>query len=472
MHRKFCLALLFVALPLASFAQQQTAASGAAQAEQPAPEARVSFDALLAQVRELREAEGALARRRESAAQAELERQRELARQAVARRDAAERRSAELNARWDRNEARIGELGELLSQHQGNLGELFGVTRQVAGDAASVLQQSMLSVQYDAIGGETRVEFLRRLAGARALPSITELERMWYELHREMTDAGAVARFTTPVLQLDGSETPLEVVRVGPFTASTEGRYLGYLQSRERLTFLDGELGGRWADVGRRLEQAPPGGYVAAMADPARGALLGLYIERPGVLARIRNGEAVGFVIIAVGVLGVLVALFQYGYLAVTRRAVKRQLRQLETPRDDNPLGRVLLAKQANGHDSREVKELRLAEAVLRELPRLERFQSFLRLAVAAGPLLGLIGTVIGMIITFNAITASGSSDPKLMAHGIGQAMIATVLGLGIAIPLLFVNAGLAALSRGVTRILDEQSQALLADDADAVSGA
>ena len=141
------------------------------------------------------------------------------------------------------------------------------------------------------------------------------------------------------------------------------------------------------------------------------------------------------------------------------------QLRNLDNPSPSNPLGRVLLAFRGDGKriENAELAELRISEAVLREVPRLERFQSFLRLAVAAGPLLGLIGTVIGMIITFRAIVASGTSDPRLMAHGIGQAMIATVLGLGIAIPLLFINAGLAALSRSVTQILDEQSQALLA---------
>jgi biopolymer transport protein ExbB len=127
----------------------------------------------------------------------------------------------------------------------------------------------------------------------------------------------------------------------------------------------------------------------------------------------------------------------------------------------------VLLAFRGDGKriQSAELAELRVSEAVLREVPRLERFQGFLRLAVAAGPLLGLIGTVIGMIITFKAIVASGTSDPKLMARGIGQAMIATVLGLGIAIPLLFINAALAAMSRSVTQILDEQSQSLLASN-------
>jgi biopolymer transport protein ExbB len=111
-----------------------------------------------------------------------------------------------------------------------------------------------------------------------------------------------------------------------------------------------------------------------------------------------------------------------------------------------------------------DVAELRITEAVLREVPRLERAQAFLRLCVAAGPLLGLIGTVVGMILTFQSITESGSSDPKLMADGIGQAMIATVLGLGIAIPLLFANALLTTLSQSVVQILDEQGAGMLAE--------
>ena len=161
-----------------------------------------------------------------------------------------------------------------------------------------------------------------------------------------------------------------------------------------------------------------------------------------------------------------LCALFQAVYLVVARIAVGAQLRDLRNPKSNNALGRVLLAFRGDSKrtENAELAELRISEAVLREVPKLERFQAFLRLAVAAGPLLGLIGTVIGMIITFRAIVASGTSDPKIMARGIGQAMIATVLGLGIAIPLLFLASGLAALSRAVTQILDEQSQSLLAE--------
>jgi biopolymer transport protein ExbB len=160
-------------------------------------------------------------------------------------------------------------------------------------------------------------------------------------------------------------------------------------------------------------------------------------------------------------------AVIQFFYLLWVRFKVRRQLRNLDRPTPDNPLGRVLKTFEGDAESAEEqseIIELRISEAVVREVPRLERFQAFLRLAVAAGPLLGLVGTVVGMIITFQAITESGTSDPRLMAHGIGQAMIATVTGLGIAIPLLFINAGLAGMSRSMVQIMDEQSTGLLAE--------
>jgi len=148
------------------------------------------------------------------------------------------------------------------------------------------------------------------------------------------------------------------------------------------------------------------------------------------------------------------------------QRTVRKQLKVPDAPAIDNPLGRVLATFKGDVEQLKqdpEVVELRISEAVLKETPKLERFQAFLKLCVAAGPLLGLIGTVIGMIITFQSITESGSSDPKLMAQGISQAMIATVLGLGIAIPLLFANAWLSSISKSIVQVLDEQSAGLLA---------
>ena len=428
----------------------------------------------------MRDQERQLAQERQQRFRAELQRAEREAQEATQRRNAAEARSNALDRQWNDNEQRIAETTALLTERQGNLGELFGVTRQVAGDAATVLSQSLLTTQYGVpTEGEERADFLRRLAGATALPSIVELERLWYEILREMTDSAKVVKFRTNVAQVDDESTPdvdesqqaepLDVVRVGPFTASSNGEYLGYMPSRRSLFHMENQVVDELQDIGRVLQSASPeAGYQRALVDPASGQLLSLYVDRPSWWTRVEEGEVVGYVIIAVGILGVLLAVFQGFYLLITRLAVTRQLRNIDNPSPSNPLGRVLLAFRGDGKRiaSAELAELRISEAVLREVPRLERFQSFLRLAVAAGPLLGLIGTVIGMIITFRAIVASGTSDPRLMADGIGKAMIATVLGLGIAIPLLFINAALASMSRSVTQILDEQSQALLATNA------
>jgi biopolymer transport protein ExbB len=446
-----------------------------------APQSQIQLSALRQSVQRLRDQERQLAQEREQRFRAALQQAERAAQEATQRRNAAEARSNALDRAWNENEQRIAETTALLTERQGNLGELFGVTRQVAGDAATVLSQSLQSTQYEVPAqGEERADFLRRLAGATTLPSITELERLWYEILREMTDSAKVVKYRTAVARLDDEATPdvdesetteeREVVRVGPFMASSNGQYLGYSPSRRALIELSGELTDEFQELGRSLQSAAPdAGYQRALVDPARGALLGRYIERPSWWNRVQQGEVVVWLILGVGVLGTLLAVFQSGYLLMTRLAVNAQLRNLNDPKPGNPLGRVLLAYRGDGAkriESAELAELRISEAVLREVPRLERFQSFLRLAVAAGPLLGLIGTVIGMIITFRAIVASGSSDPSLMADGIGKAMIATVAGLGIAIPLLFINAGLAALSRSITQVLDEQSQALLAQSA------
>ncbi|HUL82187.1 MAG TPA: MotA/TolQ/ExbB proton channel family protein [Gammaproteobacteria bacterium] len=464
-------ALVAISL-VASAAYAQSRGGSATPTPGPAPKPSPPPSQTLIQlpqyVQRLREDERRLAQEREARFRAELQKAERQAQEALARRNAAEQRSTQLDKQWTANEARIAQLSAQLKDHEGYLGELFGVTRQVAGDAANTLQDSMITVQYGKPAeGEDRAEFLRRLAGARALPSITELERLWYELVREMTDGGKVVKFKTAVLERDNkTKVDMDVVRIGPFTAVSDGQYLGYLASQKSLAQLNGELLGQFRVIGRALENAPPNGYARAVVDPARGAIMGLYVERPGIVRRIQEGEVVGYVIIAVGVIGVLLALFQAAFLIAARVSVSAQLRDLRNPKPNNALGRVLLAFRGEGKtiQNPELAELRISEAVLREVPKLERFQSFLRLAVAAGPLLGLIGTVIGMIITFRAIVASGTSDPKIMARGIGQAMIATVLGLGIAIPLLFITAGLAALSRSVTQILDEQSHSMLAD--------
>ncbi len=427
--------------------------AGAAPAE--------TLDDLLEETKNARALEERSNAAREQEFLASRERQKELLEQARRARDQEQQKSQQISAQFDKNELELNDLETLLRAREGNLGELFGVTRQVATDLSSVVYNSLISVQYPG-----RDAFFLGLAKAKALPATADLERLWFELLREMTESGRVTRFQSPVVTAAGEKQEAEVVRIGGFIAMSEGRYLAFNPGVNTLTVLPRQPGRELRRLARGV-QAAREGYVRSVVDPSRGVLLSLYVQRPNFFERIEKGEAVGYVIIAVGIVGALCALYQFVYLIRVRVAVSRQLRSIDRPTVDNPLGRVLASfagDPARIEEEAEVAELRISEAVLRELPALERFQGFLRLAVAAGPLLGLIGTVIGMIITFQSITESGSSDPKLMANGIGQAMIATVLGLGIAIPLLFANAALGSLSDGVTQVLDEQSTGILAE--------
>lgn len=430
----------------------------------PTPPA-LSLDELLEKARASQSARRQVDSTREREFLADRNQQAALLARAQADLEAANNRSKELSAAFDTNELKLRELEGLLRAREGNLGELFGVTRQVAQDVSSVALNSMISARYP-----DRDDFLVKLAKGKALPSINELQQLWVEMLREMTDTGRVVRYDTRVVMGEGTPVDAEVVTVGGFTATANGEYLAYLPSLKQLSVLPRQPSSDLVDMASDLQEAESG-YVPAIVDPSRGVLLALYVQRPGLWERIEKGESIGYVILLVGLAGSLCAIYQFFYLLRVRQAMTRQLGQLDKPVADNPLGRVLASFRGDAahiEEDAELAELRISEAVLREVPGLERFQSFLRLTVAAGPLLGLVGTVIGMIVTFQSITESGSSDPKLMATGIGQAMIATVLGLGIAIPLLFANAALASLSRSLVQILDEQSTGLLAEQIEA----
>jgi biopolymer transport protein ExbB len=421
-----------------------------------------SLDELLEQTRSARQREAEANTQREQRFLAQRNQQAALLAEVRSALAAQRSRGASLAAAYDANEKKLAELTAQLDAKAGNLGEMFGVVRQVANDFSSVVHNSLISAQYP-----DREEFIVKLAQAKSLPSMPDLERFWFELQREMTESGQVARFRTKIVTSEGTPSDAAVVRVGAFNATAAGDYLSYLPSQKQLAVMPRQPGSDFNSAAERVEEASEG-YVSASLDPTRGVLLGIYAQRPNVMERIEKGEAVGYIIILVGLVGGGLAVYQLFYLAGVRGKVRNQLKFPNSPEVDNPLGRVLAtfkgeAERVEQEKDAEVVELRISEAVLKEVPKLERFQSFLRLAVAAGPLLGLIGTVVGMILTFQSITESGSSDPKLMANGISQAMIATLLGLGIAVPLLFINAWLQSISKSIVQILDEQSTGLLA---------
>lgn len=426
----------------------------------PAPYAQTpDLNALLREVEAAARQGGEINREREARFLRERSQQQALLREADAERQRAQARIDAIRKNFEAQQQEIQALKAQLRDNVGELDQMYAGIRQTASDLRGTAGESLIIAQTP-----ERLDLLDRLADGRELPEIGDLEALWVTLLEQAVEAGRSVRFDAEVVRPDGEARMQSVVRVGPFTASSEGQYLS-LDAGGRLIALPQQPSWRWTRTASAFEAAESG-VAPAMIDPSRGALLRVEGERPDLFERIRQGGAVGALIIVIGFIGLLIALAQWRYLAAAGRRMQRQQQDRAHPLPNNPLGRLLLTFRDDPvvtHDP-ELVELRLSESVLKETPRIERAQSIVKLFSAVAPLLGLLGTVTGMIATFQAITVFGTGDPKLMAGGISQALVTTVLGLVVAIPLLFLNSLLAARSKVLIQMLDEESAVMLAE--------
>lgn len=414
------------------------------------------LDHLLRQVREATSREAAVRAEREQrflAAKADREQLLAEQRERVAHERA---RGEALKQQFDTNEQDLQALQTELQASSGNLGELFGTVRQVANDLQALLRDSLVSAQYPG-----RAEWFDTVATNKKLPDITELERFWLLMQQEIAESGRVVSFPAEVVAADGLAETRRVTRVGVFNAVSAGSYLSYLPESGRLVELSRQPARRVRAMAGVLEQTQEG-YAPMSIDPTRGALLGLLVQAPTLMERLHQGGIVGYIIVALALVGLLIVTQRLVYLTRVQRRVRCQLADPGSLCDDNPLGRVLAAGKALAADDIETLEMQLDEAILREVPRLTRGQSLIKLLAAVAPLLGLLGTVTGMIVTFQSISLFGTGDPKLMAGGISQALVTTGLGLSVAIPLLFLHSLITSRSRALIQILDEQSAGLV----------
>ncbi|WP_395764007.1 MotA/TolQ/ExbB proton channel family protein [Stutzerimonas balearica] len=413
-------------------------------------------DQLLERIRSERAAEASAMQAREQAFVRDRGEQARLLAQAKAALAEQKAEAARLKAEFDRQEALLAEQEKLLAQRVGHLGELFGVVRQSAGDIAGQWQDSLLNAQYP-----ERLAQLRGLAESRTLPSAEDLDAFWMTLLEDLAASGRVEQVSLPVVGADGQRSEQPVLRVGTFSAFGQDDFLRYDADAGQLLAPARQPSGM-GEVDDYLHSDEALGVLPI--DPSRGTLLAQLQREPDFWARLQQGGLVGWVIVALGVLGLCLAGWRMVYLSGVGRKVASQMRELERPRDDNPLGRIIgvLGPKPQLADL-ETLELKLDEAILQETPPLERGQPLLKLLTAVAPLLGLLGTVTGMIVTFQAITQSGGGDSRLMADGISQALVTTVMGLVVAIPLLFLHALLASRSKALIQLLEQQSAGLIA---------
>jgi biopolymer transport protein ExbB len=430
--------------------------SGAMCAAEP-----MNLDALLKTLEQGKSAQSEQNKQREQEFAARQNEQVQMLKNTQAKRNQMLSESERLETQFEENEIKLANLTDTLSKRMGSLKELFGVLQQVAGDSSNKFATSVVSAQLP--GRSTFMDELAQKMGSTSkLASIEDIEKVWFELQREMTEQGKVSRFNTDVIVDGGNKVQKEVVRVGAFNLISDGQYLEYTPSTNTISQLTRQPSSRFTATAADLQQASTG-VVPFALDPTGGSILGLLVQAPDTSEQVHQGGAVGYVILGVGLLALLIALERFVSLMLMGGKIRRQLKD-DTARDDNPLGRVMKVKDQYPNVAYDTLELKLSEAILREMPKITRNLTLIKIISVVAPLLGLLGTVTGMINTFQAITLFGTGDPKLMAGGISQALVTTVLGLVVAIPTVFLYTLLNTRSKGLLLILQEQSAGIIAE--------
>jgi len=424
----------------------------------------LDMDALLNLVKEGQARDNAEYQQRMKRFNAEKSNQESLLKQAQTERTNLEKESAEKEGLYAQNEEKISAAQERLNNRLGSLKEMFGVLQQVAGDTKGVFEGSVVSSQIE--NREAFLSNLIKVAGSSSeLPSIENLERLWFEMQQEMTLTGAVSQYTADVVLPNGETVNKQVTRVGGFNVVADGNYLVWDVEAKKLVELEVQPGSRYNGPAADLESASDAAN-GFWVDPSRGQLLKIMGQTAGIGERIQQGGIVGYIILGLAIIGVLLSLIRMAILTAESKRIKRQM-ETDEAKDDNALGRVMGVYQANAQADTETLELHLGEAISNEIPRLSRGINWIKIISVVAPLLGLLGTVTGMIDVFETMSLFGTGDPKLMAGGISQALVTTVLGLVAAIPCVFLHTMTNNKSRDLIQILQERATGILARKAE-----
>jgi biopolymer transport protein ExbB len=424
--------------------------------------AATSLEELLDEVKKNRVSEARINSKREADFRSDRSDKQALLRKAQADLKAQKSRGDRLAKDFADNEVRLAEKEVELTTATGTLGEMFGVVRQASAEAYGQISTSIVSAEFPGRG-----EFLKRMSEeSKGLPNIKELEDLWFALQTEMTESGQVTRFTAEVVSLDGGSQQQEVVRIGTFNLIGEQGYLVYDDQNEMVQPLGRQPDGYLVSSANAL-QSSTSGIVAFYADPSSGGILGLLKEKATMMERYHAGGTVGYTITVMLFIGLIVGLYKVVTLTIVGGKMRTQMKNIDNPSSTNPLGRILQVYHDNKTADAENLELKLDEAILKELPRIESGINIIKIFAAIAPLLGLLGTVIGMIDTFQQITLFGTGDPKLMAGSISMALVTTALGIIAALPLLLTHSIVAGRSKSIVHILDEQTAGIIATHAE-----
>lgn len=420
------------------------------------------LDQLLEQVKKNRAADAKLDAAREQEFLSDRADKQALLSKAKAAFAAEEARGKSLTKQFADNEGAIAAKEQELLNAQGTLGEMFGIVRGTATETIGAIATSNISAQY-----KGREDLLKKLSVAKELPTIAELEDLWIALQTEMTESAKVSKFDGEVTGLDGTKAPASVTRVGSFNLISDNGFLVYNADTKEMQPLVKQPESYVVSDSVAFKNSAAGELKPVYIDPTGGNLLRLKTQEATLEEQFHSGGTPGYVITVLLIIGLLISAVRFLALTSAGSKINAQLKNLNNPSTDNALGRILKVYHDNKKADVENLELKLDEAIMRETPAIEKGIGILKLIAAVGPLLGLLGTVVGMIGAFQMITLHGTGDPKIMAGSISMALVTTVQGLLCALPLLFLHSLLQSKSNSILHILDEQSAGIIAAHAE-----
>ncbi|MCD6647273.1 MotA/TolQ/ExbB proton channel family protein [Vibrio cholerae] len=382
----------------------------------------------------------------------------------LAERNRLQKEADQLSSQFSDNENTLARLEETLRLETGSLGEMFGVVRQNAKELQSELDQSVTGVELRA-----HQQSIDDVVAAKTLPSMAQLRGLWQAMSEEIRASGQVQTTEIQWLNGQGETQTVPALRLGSLGLISEQGYVKWDNARQQALSYQ-QLPSDFPTFSH-IRTLVDGDVVTMKVDPSRGVLLEQLALTPTLSQRLQAGGVIGNVILVLLGVGLIIALYRGAILATLRQKIKAQLKNPEQP-GNNPLGRILAVYNKKQQRSVEALELRLLEAVVDEQNHLETGLSMLKLLAALAPMLGLLGTVTGMIETFQVITQFGNGDPKVMAGGISMALVTTVEGLIAAIPLLLAHNILSAQAEAIRNILEKQGIGLVAQQAERDCGA
>ncbi|MGI9272127.1 MAG: MotA/TolQ/ExbB proton channel family protein [Woeseiaceae bacterium] len=363
----------------------------------------------------------------------ERESQKELLDDARANLAAENERADRLRGEYEANEETLTKYAQDLELLAGDLNDLFAIVRQTALNANGVFETSLVAAEQ-----QERSPFLKQLGKGERPPTIDEIKQLWTMVLSEISESGKVVQFNATVIKPHGEEQTQQVTRAGVFTSVSNGAFLRYLPESGKLVELSRQPAARFQRMAKSLEEADTGMHAMAL-DPSKGAILALMVQSPDLSERIKQGGGIGYLILVIGAAGLLIVIHRAISLLLARRGIEVQISKPIVD-ESNPLGRLKKIAGEISASNVEAISLRLDEQLGEESARLSRGLATVAVLAAVSPLLGLLGTVTGMIETFQSITLFGTGDPKLMSGGISQALVTTQMGLAVAIPLVLFH--------------------------------